>query len=414
MSDQEFRAVLAALGAQPPQGYDSTPPLRSVAVLGAGAVGRLLACEALAAGLEVRLHSVLGSELTELARAGAVTVRGVHLVGSYAVGEQPGDRPQILLSRSVDEAVAGVDAVLIATPSSAHATYAGLLAGNLADGQLVVLVPGRFLGGPAFRRELASHLCTAEVTVAEVEAVPYQGVARGATVEVHGVARSLGVSTLPVERAREVTRLLTPLLVEPRPTDGPLETAFAGVTGVLTVAPVLTNVAAVDQGGDEGVLLKELVSPALAGSLLRKLDEERREVAFRFGVRDLPSTAAWLRRTYGDADDELVDDHDLVRAIRDLEVFDDLRLRVDGGPRVIDDVPHSLVPLASAGRRAGVPTPATDTVISLASTLAGTDFAREGRSLESLGLAGPEPGELRRAIAVRGTASSHNDVWRRL
>lgn len=412
MSDQEFRAVLAALGANPPHGFESTPPLRSVAVLGAGAVGRLLACEALAAGLQVRLHSVRGSELTELARAGAITVRGTHLVGSYAVGEEPSERPQILLSRSADEAIAGVDAILIATPSAAHPTYAGLLAGNLADGQLVVLVPGRFLGAPAFSRELRGHLCSADITLAEVEAVPYQGVVRGAGVVVHGVARGLRVSTLPVGRSAEVTRRLSPLLAEPEPADGPLDTAFAGLTGVLAVAPVLTNVAAVDSGGEEGVLLKELISPALASSLLRKLDEERREVAFRFGVRDLPSAASWLRRTYGEGDEGQADD--LLQTIRDLELFDELRLRADGGPRVIDDVPHSLVPLASAGRRAGVPTPATDTMISLASTLAGTDFGREGRSLESLGLAAHDPGELRRAIAEQHEASSHNDVWRRL
>lgn len=139
-----------------------------------------------------------------------------------------------------------------------------------------------------------------------------------------------------------------------RPVDGPLDTAFGTVTGVLAVAPVLTNVAVVNGGTGTGVLLKELVPQALADSLLHQLDEERREVAFRYGVRDLPSAAGWLRRAYGGQPaDEVEDDGDLAAALRDLEVFDELRIGTGGGPRVIDDVPHSLVPLASAGRGRG-------------------------------------------------------------
>ncbi|UMG94098.1 NAD/NADP octopine/nopaline dehydrogenase family protein [Nocardioides sp. TF02-7] len=415
MSDHEFRAVLAALDAGAPPVAAPVPPLRSVAVLGAGAVGRLLACEALAAGLEVRLHSVLGRELTELAEAGTITVRGAHLVGSYPVSTEPSDRPHIRLSRSLDEAVAGVDAIVVATPATAHATYAGLLAGNLADGQLLVLVPGRFLGSVALSRDLQAHLCSARVTVAELEAVPYLATARGAGVEVHGVARHLGVSALPVTDADQVAARLRPLVPALRPVDGPLDTAFGTVTGVLAVAPVLTNVAVVNGGTGTGVLLKELVPQALADSLLHQLDEERREVAFRYGVRDLPSAAGWLRRAYGGQPaDEVEDDGDLAAALRDLEVFDELRIGTGGGPRVIDDVPHSLVPLASAGREAGVPTPATDTMVALASSFAGTDFGREGRSLQTLGLAGHDPGELRRVIAAPRADRPHTDVWRRL
>jgi opine dehydrogenase len=387
-----------------------------VAVLGAGAVGRLLACEALAAGLDVRLHSVLGRQLTELAEAGAITVRGAHLVGSYAVGTDALDRPHIRLSRSLDEAVQGVDAILVATPASAHATYAGLLAGSLAEGQLVVLVPGRFLGSVAMAKELAAHLCPVEVTLAELEAVPYLATSTGAGVEVHGVARHLGVSTLPVGEADVVAARLRSLVPDLRPVDGPLDTAFGGVTGVLAVAPVLTNVAMVDGAGRSPVLLRDLIPPALADSLLHQLDEERREVAFRFGVRDLPSAAGWLRRTYGEHTVEgAEDDGDLTAALRDLEVFDEFRIGTGGGPRVIDDVPHSLVPLASAGREAGVSTPATDTMVALASTFTGSDFGREGRSLQTLGLAGHEPGELRRVIAApRADRRPPTDVWRRL
>jgi len=62
-----------------------------------------------------------------------------------------------------------------------------------------------------------------------------------------------------------------------------------------------------------------------------------------------------------------------------------------GGPHVTDDVPYTLVPLARAGLAAGVPTPATDAVIALASCLVGVDLMSAGRNPDALGLAGVRP-----------------------
>lgn len=416
MSDHEFRAVLDALGASRGTPSSSPPSVRSVAVLGAGPVGLALACEALAAGLDVRLHSVSGAELSTLVAAGGITVRGAHLIGGYRVAEGDADRggaldgPAIRVERNVDDAIRDAEAVLVAVPAYAHATYAGLLAGSLADGQLVLLVPGRFLGSVALARSLAAHLSPAAVTLAELEAAPYVATADGASVVITGRAAALRVASLPVGAVDDVVARLAGLLPGLVATDGPLDVAFGAVTGVLTVAPLVTNTALVESG--KAPLLKELLTPGLAGSLVARLDEERQEVAFRFGVRDLPSAADWLVRAYGDAEDRSAPgDRELVEVIGDLEVFDDLRV-VDG-PRVIDDVPNTLVPLASAGRLAGVPTPATDAVIALAGQLADTDFRTEGRSLTGLGLDATPAPEVRRTIASIDTDSRPN-LWRRI
>jgi len=412
MSDSDFRAVIDALSVSGPVRPRAVEPVRRVAVLGAGAVGRLLACEALAAGLEVRLHSVFGQELADLRTSGAVTVRGAHLIGTYAVGDvgsASASRPAIELTASVDEAVAGADVVLVVTPASAHPTYAGVLAGSLRDGHLVVLVPGRFLGSLALHRELQRHHCRSSVTVAELAAAPYVASRDGATITVHGVTREVDLSALPADAAEPVVDRLAPLLPMLRPVDSPLVTAFGGVTGVLGAAPLLTNTALVEGAKGDGVLLRDLVPAGLSQTLLRGLDDERLEVAFHYGVRDLPTTADWLRGAYDVADEKA--GPDIATALADIEMFDEVTVGGPGGPQVTDDVPYTLVPLARSGRAAGVATPATDAVIALASCLVGVDLMSSGRDPDALGLEGVRPADTRRWLKEAAEHAPRATTW---
>jgi opine dehydrogenase len=62
---------------------------------------------------------------------------------------------------------------------------------------------------------------------------------------------------------------------------------------------------------------------------------------------------------------------------------------------LLEDVPASLVPMASLGAMLGVATPAMDAVIDLADALLGLDFRAEGRTVERLGIQGLSVRELR-------------------
>ena len=399
MSDSTFRAVLEGLQQRPSSVGESPTRPTSVAVLGAGPVGLLLACEALAAGLDVRLTSLYGQELQVLREAGAITVRGVHLVGSYAIGGAGRQGPAIDVVDSIDQAVKHVDLIMLAAPALSHSTYAGVLAPVLADGQTVLLVPGRFLGVVEFAETLAAHMASADVTLSEVAHPPYLATGDGAAVSVLGLAKSLPCSTLPVDASATLCARLESILPMLCATDSPLDTAFAAITGVLNVAPLAVNASVLD-AGDE-VRLADLVTQGLSGTIMKALDIERREVGFNFGVRDLVPAATWLRAAFG-AESDQIEDPDLHNALTDLDAFDDVRIGWDGGPRLTDDVANVLVPLASAGRVAGVSTPITDMIITLASVLVGSDLSAQGRTLGRVGLGNHPPSELRRHLAAAG------------
>jgi opine dehydrogenase len=68
-----------------------------------------------------------------------------------------------------------------------------------------------------------------------------------------------------------------------------------------------------------------------------------------------------------------------------------------------EDVPCSLVPMSSLGRKFGVPTPLMDAFIELASVMHQRDYRSEGRTMEKLGLADLNLKQLRLLAIGEGT-----------
>ena len=54
--------------------------------------------------------------------------------------------------------------------------------------------------------------------------------------------------------------------------------------------------------------------------------------------------------------------------------------------------------MSAIGAAVGVPTPAIDAVIKVASLMAGTTFATDARTLERMGLAGKDAAGIRRVL----------------
>ena len=133
------------------------------------------------------------------------------------------------------------------------------------------------------------------------------------------------------------------------------------------------------------------------------MDAERVKVAEALGFRAM-SAREWLYIAYDAAGRTL---HEAMRANRG---YDGIKAPKTVYNRYIsEDVPMSLVPLASLGRQAGVDTPTIDSVIHLCSVLHGVDYWTEGRTVESLGLAGMSLKQIRRFI-LEGEANV-SDGW---
>jgi opine dehydrogenase len=349
----EFEALLARLSEAKPAVAPGEPdPVRRVAVLGAGPVGQALACECLAAECEVTLHTTFEPERAALAEPRAVTVRGEHLVGTYRLSDGAGSEPAIGLRTGIDDAVVDADAILVATPAVAHATIGGLLASRLRAEQLLVLVPARAFGAVEVARSLRRFAAPVLPAIVELAASPYrvQSPQRGA-LAISSVIEGVPAAALPNRKTEEAVKRLSPILPMLMPARGVLETSFSDLSGIVDAPPAL---------------LRE------SASVTRKIDDERRRVAFAYGVRDLPPAPTT--------------DEDLPPALS----ADD--------PRVHDALCCSLVPLVSAGAQAGIPTRASAALVDLGSVQRKLDYTRHGRSMASIGLDRLSPDDVRRAL----------------
>jgi opine dehydrogenase len=114
--------------------------------------------------------------------------------------------------------------------------------------------------------------------------------------------------------------------------------------------------------------------------VLEVLDRERATVASALGIR-ARTALGWLKMAYDAAG------ADLHAAIHNHVGYCGIQApRALNHRHIIEDVPMSLVPIASLGQRYGVSVRGMDGIIRLACIVHGTDYWRRGRTLGKLGI----------------------------
>jgi opine dehydrogenase len=160
---------------------------------------------------------------------------------------------------------------------------------------------------------------------------------------------------------------------------------------MLHVANCVANAGKIDRG-EAYKFYAEGVTPSVA-RLYQAINGERVAVAAAYGAA-VPTLEDWFDRVYG------VRGKSLDETCRLLTSNSDGPYQATGTPNswthkyIAEDVPVGLIPMSALGAAAGVPTPAIDAVIRLATILAGTDFAAEARTLDRMGLAGMDAGQI--------------------
>ena len=112
------------------------------------------------------------------------------------------------------------------------------------------------------------------------------------------------------------------------------------------------------------------------------MDAERCAVAAAFGIR-ATTAREWLATAYGAEGSTLYEAVQANRAYAGIKAPDSMQHRY-----IWEDVPASLVPMASLGDQVGVETPAIKNIIHLASLIHGVDYWASADTADRLGLAG--------------------------
>ena len=333
------------------------------------------------AGHEVHLFDLPQFEknLTYIQKNGGMTMKGYF----------QGYGPIKLATTNVQEAIDGVDVILIIVPAFAHETAARTLAPYLKDNHIVVLSPGGPYGVVAFKKTVTECGNHANFKLAEALSSTF-ACRRSSESEVwmKGIKEKMPVATLPAKDIDDVIPVLQQILPNFIPMPNIVYTSMASNNAVVHPFAALLNTGRIENQPGQFDLYWDGITPSV-GRCQEALDRERVAVAKAMGFEVMPMIEE-MHMFY--------DHHGGYEGKNTLFDFFDHGY-VNGGPGstgptnmqhryITEDIPYGIVPMKQTADLFGVPCPHMDALITIASTINSTDYLQTGRTLHSLGLDG--------------------------
>lgn len=346
-------------------------------VLGAGNGGMAMAAHLALKGFSVNLYNRTPERIRLIQQAG-----GIHVV-AHDGEDLPRGRGQLaVVTADIGEALEGVDILMVAVPATGHAFIAERCAPHLRDGQIVVLHPGRTGGALEFHHILHQRQVKADVIVAEAQTFLYASRAvNPAQVQIFRIKNSVPVAAIPAYRTPEVIKALSTAYPEFVPGDNVMKTSLDNIGAVFHPAVTVLNCARIESTHGQFDYYVDGITPS-AALILEALDAERVAVGAAMGFNCM-SAREWLYLAYDAAGKTLYD------AIRANPGYYGIQAPTRLDHRYLtEDVPMSLVPIASMGEALGVDCRTIKAIIFLANLLHQCDYWQLGRTVENLGLAG--------------------------
>lgn len=356
-----------------------------ITVIGAGHGGKAMAAHLALMGFPVTLYNRTPDHVA------AISARNGIDLESYEGGPHGfGQLERVTSDLAV--ALAHTELIMVVVPSSAHADIARSAAPFLRDGQIVVLHPGRTCGAIEFAKVLRDQRCPAQVVIAEAETFIYASRSDGpAQARIFRIKEAVPLAALPATCTRRVLEILRPAF--PQFIDGVnvLHTGLNNMGAIFHPALTLLNAGWIEATHGDFQFYIDGVTPAVA-RVLEVLDRERVTVASALGIR-ARTAMEWLQMAYNTVGE------DLHETIHNQPGYFGIRAPSTLNHRYIfEDVPMSLVPIASLGQHYGVSVRGIDSIIRLACIVHRTDYWRRGRTLDKLGIGNLSVSELTRYV----------------
>ncbi|MBN2388288.1 MAG: NAD/NADP octopine/nopaline dehydrogenase family protein [Anaerolineales bacterium] len=366
-------------------------------VIGAGHGGKAMAAHLALMGFKVALWNRTFDHISIIEKRG-----GIELDGEENCPRGFGKLS--LAAHEIKEAIKFGQVIMVVVPSSAHGDVAKICAPHLKDGQIVVLHPGRTCGAIEFSKVLREEGCKADVTIAEAETFIYASRSDGpAQARIFRIKEAVPLAALPATRTEQVLEAIHPAY--PQYIDGVdvLNTGLNNMGAIFHPTLTLLNAGWIEATHGDYQFYIDGVTPSVA-RVLEALDRERVTVASSLGIR-ARTGLEWLKLAYDTVGD------DLHEAIHNQPGYYGIKAPSTLSHRYIfEDVPMSIVPIASLGEHYGVSVRGMDAIIRIACIVHRTDYWRRGRTLEKLGIGKLSVGELTRYVKEGVTDGFENQM----
>lgn len=361
--------------------------IKKIAILGAGNGGCGFAGHLALKGFEVSLYEdpQFKSNVEEIIERGGIDVSGkIEGFGKLSV-----------VSTNIEDVVPGADIVMVVVPAFVQIPVIEKALPYLEDGQVVVFNPDNF-ASLIFRKMLDSEGIDKNIKIAGTASLLYACRRTGpAKVGIFYVKDLMYIAALPATDNDAVIQSLEDVYTLLVPAKSVLEVSFGNVNYVLHCPVAVLNAGWIEHTKGNFMFYWEGMTESVC-RVMEEVDREKIEVARGIGFSLMPAHE-YLKNFYKSekAGEDLHDfvTHSRAHGGRGPDAPKDLHYRY-----VSEDVPNGLVPISLFGEMVGIPTPAIDSVITLASILNRADYRKEGRTLESLGLSGRSSKEILESI----------------
>jgi len=350
---------------------------RTITIIGAGNGGFAMAADLALSGWKVNLYELprFKENLTPLLKE-----RGIHITGAANTGFAK--LPKITLD--IEEAIEDAFCLMVNMVSLAHDEIAELLAPVIQEDQALFILPGN-AGSLVFAKAFRKKGKQMRAPIAETLTLPY-GCRKTGPTSVN-ISRLLGKNFLAAFPSRNNEKALTlfqALYPKTLLMTNVLEVAINNPNIILHPAPSMLNMARIEFSKGDFGLYQEGFSPSVM-RVMDGLDQEVMAIQKAFAL-PVQSCKQLFETRYEKSFDE---QFAFMRKAGNRGPFD-VRTRY-----ITEDVPVGMVLIASLGRKLGVPTPTFDATIQLCGLMNETDYWKEGRTLERLGLEAMTPDQLK-------------------
>jgi opine dehydrogenase len=351
-----------------------------IAILGGGHGCYAAAADLSEAGHEVSLWRRDAAALGAVVEAGSIRLKDVEGARDVKIAAATGN---------IGDAMRGAQLILIPSPAIAQADIARAMAPHLVDGQVVFLPPGTF-GSYVMARIVREAGNEADVAWAETGTLPYLARKHGER-EVNVTIRAIRLPTgvYPARKEREAIEVIRQAYPSVHGCGDALSGALMNA-GPVIHPPLMVMNAAPLQHFERWDIHNEGTQRAVR-DVTDRLDQERIAVREALGqgaphypLADHYNNDQWM---YGDAHKQLVKSGDWRENI-DLYAH----------RYITEDTELGLAFLASAARFAGVDAPIAHGLLAIVGGFLGRDLRKGPRTLETLGLAGLTPAQLKQRL----------------
>jgi opine dehydrogenase len=349
-------------------------------VIGAGNGGKAMAAYLALLGKKVLLYNRTFSHVEVIAER-----KGIDLINP---GGLEGYGKLEMVTDNIAELLAESQVIMVVTPSTAHRDIATAASPYLRDDHIVILHPGRTGGALEFAETLRQNNCATTPTISEAETFIFASRSEGPSLaRIFRIKESVPLAALPAYRTKEVLEAIHTAFPQYINGGNVLMTGLNNMGAVFHPALAMLNAGWIEATHGNFEFYVDGVTPSVA-KVLEVIDRERVTVASALGLR-ARTGMEWLELAYDARGDNLYEAMHNQTGYYGIKAPPTLNHRY-----IFEELPMSLVPIASIGERYGVSVNCIRSIISLGCVLHNTDYWRKGRTIEKLGIKELSVGEL--------------------